>query len=96
MLAPSRSSSAPPLAFTTCLNPCTVDHPAPIDGHRFQLAPMMGRFLSLDSNANISNDKGFPFLRKFLAHPKLLIHLTFDNDDDDDDEADATELGKLA
>src|ERR1700722_7427071 len=44
--------------------------------------------------ANLSDDEGFLF-RKFLAHPKQEIDLTFDDDDDGDDEGDATNVYRV-
>jgi hypothetical protein len=42
--------------------------------------------------ANLSDDEGFSFPRKFLPHPKQAIDLIPDGDGDDDDGNDAIEV----
>jgi hypothetical protein len=89
---PSASSNTQPLGFAAWLKPSEVEAPASTDDRRFRLAPPMGQFSRSGRTANLSDDEGFFFLRKFLPHPKQVIDLTLDGDEDDDDDDDTIEV----
>ena len=84
---PGTSSNAQPLGFAAYL-----DAPASTDDRQFRLAPPMDQFSLSGRTANLSDDEGLPFLKKFLPHPKQVIDLTLDSDGDDDDDDDAIEV----
>lgn len=51
------------------------------------MASAMGQFPMSGRTANLFDDEGFPFLRKYLPHPGQVIDLTLDGDGDNDDNA---------
>jgi hypothetical protein len=65
----SASPNAQPLGFIAWLKPSEVEAPASTstDDRRFRLAPPMGQFSRSGRTANLSDDEGFPFLRKISA-----------------------------
>jgi len=89
---PSASSNTQPLSFTACLKPSRVEASTSTststDDCRFRLAPPIDQFSQPGRTANLSDNEGLPFLKKFLPHPKLVIDLTLDSDGDDDDDDD--------